>query len=162
MTDRATAAPLACQAARALPGTWKLPARRAVTLRPVSDGILRVADGRLWATREGPHGRTPEDSGDHVLELGRSMLVRAGERVVLEAWSRGGASFAWDPLPAGAACAHPAAAALRQPLAELRTALLMVLDALGSLACGLGRLAWRAIPGRRSRAPAGRRPHAAA
>lgn len=64
--------------ATALPGTWKLARGRAITLRPTTDGILRIAHGRVWATVEGPHGGTPCDSGDHVLEVGRSMFLRAG------------------------------------------------------------------------------------
>ena len=90
----------------ALPGTWKLARGRAVTLRPSSDGILRVAHGQVWATTDGPHGRAPDDSGDHVLHAGRSMFVRAGQRVVIEAWNAHGASyFAWDPVYATAVLA---------------------------------------------------------
>src|SRR6059058_2087032 len=62
-----TATPLLQAApATALPGTWKLARGRAVTLRPATDGILRVAHGRVWATVDGPHGCTPEDAGDHI------------------------------------------------------------------------------------------------
>src|SRR4051812_25290167 len=88
------------QAAPALPGTWKLARGRATTLRPATDGILRVACGRVWATVDGPHGWARHESGDRVLEVGRSMYVRAGQRVVLEAWNGQGASyFSWDPVP---------------------------------------------------------------
>ena len=48
--------------APALPGTWKLGRGRAITLRPTTDGILRIAHGRVWATVDGPHGGTPADS----------------------------------------------------------------------------------------------------
>ncbi len=154
MTARPTAHPLSSATAGALPGTWKLADGRAVTLRPASDGILRVAHGRLWATRDGPHGGRPEDAGDHVLEVGRSMLVRAGERVVIEAWTPGAASyFAWDPLPVPARAALPRPridfAALRQPLADLRAAAVLAALALVALGRGLALVAFGAWRGPR-------------
>ena len=69
--------------ATALPGTWKLARGRALTLRPTTDGVLRIAHGRVWATVEGPHGRTPDDSGEG------SMAVRAEP------------SESYDPVAAG-------------------------------------------------------------
>jgi hypothetical protein len=101
---------LSSMACAALARSWKLAEGQAATLRPPTDGILRVARGRLWATRDGPHGGTPDDSGDHVLQPGRSMYVRAGERIVLEAWTRAGAAaeFSWDPVPTGNATMRPA------------------------------------------------------
>ena len=156
MTAPSAARILESAPATALPGTWKLARGRAVTLRPREDGILRVAHGRVWATADGPHGRTPMDAGDHVLEVGRSMFVRAGQRVVIEAWNAGGASyFAWDPLLAPATVAAPrlTTAILLQPLADLRTALALALRASGQLARGLVRLAWDAVRGGRRALP---------
>lgn len=131
--------------ALALPGTWKLARGRAITLRPATDGILRIAHGRVWATVDGPHGGTPFDSGDHVLEAGRSMWVRAGQRVVIEAWHTAGAAyFSWNPVmapvmaPAERRRLH--LAGVLQPLADLRTALRMAGGAFGRLVVGLGRL----------------------
>ena len=49
MTDR-NETTLSAAPANPLPGTWKLARGRAITLRPTTDGILRVAHGRLWAT----------------------------------------------------------------------------------------------------------------
>lgn len=155
--------------AAALPGTWKLARGRAITLRPVTDGIVRVAHGRVWATVEGPHGRTPCDSGDHVLEVGRSMYVRAGQSVVLEAWNSAGASyFAWDPVfarqPVRAARRRLQVAVVLQPLADLRLATGMALRAIGQLGVGLVQVGWTLVRGERS-APAprahGRRMHGA-
>lgn len=144
-----TAAPLArllqSAPATALPGTWKLARGRAVTLWPSAPGILRVAHGRVWATVDGPHGGTPCDSGDLVLEVGRSLFVRAGQRVVIEAWNPQGASyFAWDPVPAPVAATRPRLrlAGVMQPLADLRAALALGVRALGQLAGGVARLAW--------------------
>ena len=151
MNERSAAAHLLASApATALPGTWKLARGRAVTLRPVTDGLLRIAHGRVWATVDGPHGHTPCDSGDHVLQAGRSMVVRAGQRVVLEAWNASGASyFAWDPVfaTASAARARVNQAVVLQPLADLRMALGLAGRALGQLATGLGQLAWNAVRG---------------
>jgi hypothetical protein len=164
MTARAITQLLQSAPATALPGTWKLARGRAVTLRPTSDGILRIAHGRVWATVDGPHGTGPGDSGDHVLEVGRSMYLRAGQRVVIEAWNRNGASyFAWDPVFAPALAPVPAPARLNlsgvvQPLADLRMAAGMALRALGRLASGVGRLAWQVV---RGGSVAGRRPHGA-
>jgi hypothetical protein len=164
MTARAITQLLQSAPATALPGTWKLARGRAVTLRPSSDGILRIAHGRVWATVDGPHGVGPRDSGDHVLEVGRSMYLRAGQRVVIEAWNQGGASyFAWDPVFAPAPVVSPARPRLNfsgvvQPLADLRTAVGMGLRALGQLAGGVARLGWQVVGGG---SIGSRRPHGA-
>lgn len=138
--------------ATALAGTWKLARGRAITLQPAEPGILRVAHGRLWATVDGPHGRTPADSGDHVLGVGRSMWVRAGQRVVIESWDRGHpAYFSWDPVRVPVTAASPSAARgrdlqrVRQPLADLRHAGAMGLRAGGQLVAGLASLAWHLV-----------------
>ena len=158
MNERSAASRLLASApATALPGTWKLARGRAVTLRPVTDGILRIAHGRVWATVEGPHGHTPCDSGDHVLQAGRSMFVRAGQSVVIEAWNASGASyFAWDPVfatAAGAARARLNQAIVLQPLADLRMALALAGRALVQLGTGLGQLAWHGLRGGHHAAP---------
>jgi hypothetical protein len=140
----------------ALPGTWKLPRGRAITLRPAADGILRIAHGRVWATVDGPHGGTPCEAGDHFLEVGRSMFLRAGQRVVIEAWNATGASyFAWDPVLAPAASARPRVnlAGVVQPLADLRAAVGLGGRALVQLAAGLAHVAWAIVRGGRPRAP---------
>lgn len=160
-----TAQSLQSAPAAPLPGTWKLARGRAVTLRPATNGILRIAHGRVWATIDGPHGNTPFDSGDHVLEVGRSMYVQAGQRVVIESWACQTASyFAWDPVFAAApqAVGRPRlnAAIVLQPLADLRAAGGLGLRALGQLAGGLAHLAWDVVRGG-SRNVACRRPHGA-
>lgn len=150
MTAASVAHLLQSAPATALPGTWKLARGRAVTLRPVTDGILRIAHGRVWATVEGPHGCTPYDSGDHVLQVGRSMYVKAGQSVVIEAWNDTGASyFAWDPVAETAPAVAPARinwSGLVQPLADLRMAMALGLRATGQLAGGLARIAWSMLP----------------
>ena len=141
--DATTPATLQQAATTALPGTWKLVPGRAVTLRPLAPGLLRVAHGEVWATVDGPHGRTPDDAGDHVLAVGRSMWVRAGQRVVIEAWGRHAAFFSWDPVACTAARPVPRLnfAGVLQPLADLRLAGGLAGAALARLARGLGGLA---------------------
>ena len=136
----------------ALPGTWKLAAGRAITLQPREDGVLRVAHGRLWATFDGPHGGPLNDLGDHVIDAGGRLGLRAGRRVVVEAWDRGApAYFSWDPLLVSAASTVPRAARVSQPLSDLGLALAMAAGAVGRLLAGLGSLAWETVagPGRR-------------
>ena len=160
MTARPIAQLLQSAPATALPGTWKLARGRAITLRPTTDGVLRVAHGRVYATIDGPHGGTPCDSGDHVLEVGRSMYLRAGQAVVLEAWNARGASyFAWDPVFAPAR-ARVTMGALVQPLADLRLAVGLAVRAVGQLGSGVARLAWDRLRGGESRVNA-RRAHGA-
>jgi hypothetical protein len=124
-----------------LPGTWKLVPGRAITLEPREAGTLKVAHGQLWVTLDGPHGGTPDDAGDLFIGVGNEVTLRAGERMVVEAWNDNApAYFSWDPLP------EPVAAArlvrLVQPLADLRLALALGAGALVRLLTGLGGLAW--------------------
>jgi hypothetical protein len=88
------------QSPAALPGTWELAAGRAMTLWPREPGVLRVARGRVWATRDGPHAGPLNDLGDRILHAGDALPLRAGQRWVLEAWGRESAvRFDWEPLP---------------------------------------------------------------
>ena len=133
----------------ALPGTWKLAAGRAITLQPHEAGILRMAHGRMWVTYDGPHGGPLNDLGDHVVGAGESLMLQAGQRLVVEAWSaKAPAYFTWDPLPAPAPSATPRLARVVQPLADLRLALLLAAGAAGRLVTGLAGLAWDWAAGR--------------
>ena len=142
MTSAFAASLSPAAATPALPGTWKLQKGRALTLQPRTNGILRIAHGRVWATVDGPHGATPTDSGDHILEVGRSMWVRPGQRVVIEAWNAT-SYFSWDPVYQPIAVRAPRRrvdfAAAMQPLADLRTALVLAGDALRRLVVVLAR-----------------------
>lgn len=163
MTAPSIAQLLQASPATALPGTWKLARGRAITLRPATNGVLRVGHGRVWATVDGPHGVGPQDSGDHILEVGRSMWVRAGQRVVIESWNKAGAAyFSWDPVLAPVTVGVPRQrvtfAVVVQPLADLRMAAVLGLRALGRLAQGLGRLAADQLP-LRGGVPQGRVAH---
>ena len=127
-----------------LPGSWKLTVGRAVTLRPREASLLRVKQGRVWATLHS----TP---GDHVLVPGSTLHVPAGERVVIEPWpvqDRQPVYFDWDPSPVYLAAAEPlvtlvalpsrARAAQRADLGLALRDLRVALGAVGSAAARLG------------------------
>lgn len=136
--------------APALPGTWKLAAGRAITLQPREAGILRVAHGQLWATFDGPHGGPLNDLGDHIVGVGEQLRLRAGQRLVVEAWdAQAPTYFSWDPVPVAARSAAPRLAAVVQPLADLRLALVLGAGAARRLVAGLAGLAWDLATGRR-------------
>lgn len=129
-----------------LPGTWKLGAGRAITLQPAEHGVLRVAHGRIWATFDGPHHGPQNDQGDHVVGVGERVWVRAGQRIVIQAWDREQpAYFSWDPATAPVAVRTVSLAGVLQPLADLRLALAFGAGAVARLAAGVARLAWDVV-----------------
>jgi hypothetical protein len=80
----------------------KLAARQALSCRPRTAGVLRMTQGRLWLTLDGPHHGPANAWGDHVLCAGQSMTLGAGQRWVVETWpvADGMASqFEWLPAP---------------------------------------------------------------
>jgi hypothetical protein len=90
--------PRVAAVAPVVPATWRLDGGAALSLRPSSASLLRVTQGRLWTTFDGPHGGTPDDSGDLVLGPGEALRVPAGQRLVMESWSAGApACFTWQP-----------------------------------------------------------------
>jgi uncharacterized cupin superfamily protein len=79
-----------------LSGTWKLEAGRAMTLQPRENGLLRVLSGRVWVTCDGPHEGALNNRGDHILDCGDQIRLRAGKRWVIEAWTGAApAHFNW-------------------------------------------------------------------
>ena len=127
--------------APALPGTWKLGARRAITLRPREDGTLRIAHGSVWATFDGPHHGPLNDQGDRIVGTGGQLRLRAGQRVVVEAWdAEAPAYFSWDPAPAPVVQLSRRTAGVVQPLADLRLAVALGAGAAGRLVVGLAAL----------------------
>jgi len=139
-------------AAPTLPGTWKLGAGRAITLCPREDGRLRIAHGRLWATFDGPHPGALNQQGDLGVGAGEYLNIRAGERVVAEAWDgEAPVFFTWDPVTATQAQVTASVAGVLQPLSDLRLALGLGLRAAARLASGLVRLAFAAIAPRPAR-----------
>lgn len=134
-----------------LPGTWKLSGDQAITLQPTERGLLKVAHGRLWATFDGPHQGPLNDLGDHVIGVGERLWVRAGQRIVIQAWDRRvPAYFSWDPVAAPAPARGVSLAGVLQPLADLRLALAFGAGAAARLAAGVVRLAWDVVAVRAS------------
>ncbi|WP_167784708.1 DUF2917 domain-containing protein [Ramlibacter rhizophilus] len=141
---------LSAHQSSACPGAWKLPARQAMSLRPRAHGVLRVRQGKVWLTLGGPAGAAPDERADHVLEAGEQIMVRAWRHVVLEAWRGQEVFFDWEPLPQAAP--QPAAAAVLEPLRELRAAAGLAAAAFGRLVAGLARLGWEVLGGRHNAA----------
>ncbi len=98
-------------------GSFRVESGRALGLRPQHDALLRIQQGSVWAT-------LPSQPGDHFLSAGQSLLVKAGEALVIEPWALRrdtGAGLApaagmqetvyldWDPLPICVAQAAPVA-----------------------------------------------------
>lgn len=120
-------------------GCWRLAAGRAVSLQSREAGDLHIAQGRVWATLDGPHARR---TGDLFLEAGETLHLPAGRRVVIEPSSANGqpatAAFDWVRAPASSTSHWPAAVA--QPASDLRLALGAAGFALSASAGALARL----------------------
>ena len=72
-------------------GSWVLPAGCAITLEVPDESALAITQGRVWATFDGPHQGPANDLGDLILAAGERLPLHAGQRVVIEPWSLGGA-----------------------------------------------------------------------
>ena len=84
------------------PECWKLVPDRALTLRADTAGVLRVSQGRVWVTADGPHQGPANDWGDVVLHSGEQLLLQPGRQVVVEAYGEAvnqAAFFSWEPSP---------------------------------------------------------------
>ena len=82
------------------PGCWKLAPERALTFKPTQAGVLRVAQGQVWATLEGPHHGPANDWGDVVLHKGEQLTLTPGQQVVVERFGDAvnePAYFSWEP-----------------------------------------------------------------
>jgi hypothetical protein len=82
---------------------WSLPHGQATSLRPRQNATLQVTEGHLWVTFDGPHSGHGNESGDYFLSKGEQLLVRAGQRLVVEPLGQPGAPAArlqWAPAPA--------------------------------------------------------------
>lgn len=135
-----------------LSGCWKLAPGRAISLQPREVGVLRIAHGQVWATVDGPHQGHGNELGDHFLQAGQQLDVRAGQRLVFEAWGQTGempVCFEWTPV--GTAVLENTSrwnAAVTQPLHDLGLALLMAGSALVRLVMGLAGYGEYLIAGR--------------
>ncbi len=87
----------------ALPGFWKLAPERAVTLNPGEAGVLRIAQGHVWVTLDGPHHGPANDWGDVVLHPGEQLRLMPGQHVVVEPFGDAvnePVYFSWEPVAA--------------------------------------------------------------
>jgi Protein of unknown function (DUF2917) len=81
-------------------GSFALRAGRAMALQPHAASLLRISQGAAWVT-------LPSQPGDHFLQAGDTLRVKAGDRVVMEPWHMPTTQmsatetlyFDWDPVP---------------------------------------------------------------
>lgn len=112
MTTRSTATVVSFDrfSAAAIQRGWRLDARRAMTLRPSVPSRLQITQGRAWVTLGLPHEGAGNESGDHMLAAGESLVVPAGVRLVMEPWqpaSDGPVSFDWTAEPSALGVVQP-------------------------------------------------------
>ncbi|HEY0202502.1 MAG TPA: DUF2917 domain-containing protein [Burkholderiaceae bacterium] len=70
--------------ASASAGCWRLEPGRAMRLSPAEAALLRVEQGRVWATFDGPHQGPLNDLGDLVIGAGEALHVAPRQRLVVE------------------------------------------------------------------------------
>lgn len=80
---------------------WQMAAGRALQFQADKTMELQIAQGRVWATLDGPHAGAANDWGDLVLRSGDRFTLQRGQRMVLESWSDsatgGAARLVWSP-----------------------------------------------------------------
>lgn len=64
-----------------------------IAWRAPGAGVLRVTSGRLWVTLDVVPASPLHDMGDHMVVLGHELPLRAGQRIVAEAWPHAGESL---------------------------------------------------------------------
>ena len=64
---------------------------KALRLHARDRSVLRVVQGRLWATFDGPHQGAPNDLGDRFLGAGECLELFPGGNLLIEAWDQSGA-----------------------------------------------------------------------
>ena len=135
--------------AAGLAGSWQLAPGRALSLRPRTEGTRRIRAGQAWVTLDKrPRGHNDE-SGDHVLRAGQTMVVRAGSHLVFESMDQDPIHFDWQPhevprLASGVRWQQ----AVVQPLRDLRRGAWLTLTASARLLWGLVGYADHLVAGR--------------
>jgi len=138
-----------------MPECWKLAPERAVTLHPDAPGVLRIAQGRVWATLDGPHQGPANDWGDVVLRSGEQLPLLPGQHVVVEVYGDAvneAAYFSWEPSQVSVQHVDTPASAwgdgLARPLLHLDRTLPRLAGAAGHGLMQLGSLLQWLVPGR--------------
>jgi hypothetical protein len=102
-----------------------------------------VVSGRAWATLDVSRHTPLTESGDHFVALGHDLQLRAGQRVVVEAWpykGQDGIQLQWVAQPQ-ACLATRFQTNVVQPLRDVGQGLGLVARALGRLVAGLANYA---------------------
>lgn len=142
--------------------TWTLPQGRAITIKPRTAGVLRVVSGRAWATLDVSRHTPLTETGDHFVALGHDLQLRAGQRVVVEAWAykgQDGIQLEWVPGPENCMATRWQMRVV-EPLRDIGQGLALVARAMGRLLAGLAGYAefltagrGKVLPGLESNAP---------
>jgi len=118
---------------------WTLPQGRAVTCKPRTAGVLRVISGRAWATLDVSRNTPLTETGDHFVALGHDLQLRAGQRVVVEAWAykgQDGIQLQWVPAPGNCAASRWQVAFV-DPVRDIGHGMALVARAMWRLVAGL-------------------------
>lgn len=126
---------------------WQMTPGRALQFQADKAVELQIAQGRVWATLDGPHAGAANDWGDLVLRAGDRLTLLSGQRIVLEAWSEGtpggAARLVWSSAAQAAQAAQAPSAgwsALGSDLAAWFAQTGRLLLSWGSRTTGFGRL----------------------
>lgn len=131
---------------------WKLMPGRAISLQPRKAGVLSIEQGQVWATFDGSPRVFANELGDHFLQAGQQLAVRAGQHLVFEPYGAANATpvyFEWTPLPESVTLrASRWRVAVMRPLRDLGQAVRMAGLALGQLVLGLAGYSEYLVAGR--------------
>ncbi len=82
---------------------WQLLPGRVLSFEAGKPVLLRITQGRVWLTLDGPQSGAANDWGDVVLQSGDQFALEPGQRIVVEAWTTlaaaQGARLVWSLAP---------------------------------------------------------------
>ncbi len=82
---------------------WQLLPGSVLSFEAGKPVLLRITQGRIWLTLDGPHSGAANDWGDVVLQSGDQFALEPGQRIVVEAWTTPaaaqGARLVWSLAP---------------------------------------------------------------
>lgn len=123
---------------------WQMAAGRVLQFQADKAVELQIAQGRVWATLDGPHTGAANDWGDLVLRSGDRLTLQRGQRIVLESWSEGpsggAARLVWSPAAQAVTALSAGWRAARSAFAARLAQTGRLVFARGGRAAGLGRL----------------------